>query len=84
MDFIHSPKPKPTRASMPVNVHLCPINEMARPDRDLTHPRQAGQSAGPSKSPAQHLWTSEEQPSIPPFTYSSIDTVTLCQSSLTQ
>lgn len=67
MDFIHSPKPKLTRALMPVNVHLCPINEMVWPDRDLTRPRQAGQSAGPSKSPAQHLWTSVEQPSIPPL-----------------
>lgn len=50
---------------MPVNVSLCPINEIFSMDQDLTHPRHAGQSAGPSRSPAQHLWTSAQQPLIP-------------------
>lgn len=50
---------------MPVNVSLCPINEIFSMDRDLTLPGHAGQSAGPSKSPAQHLWTSAQQPLIP-------------------
>lgn len=51
---------------MPVNGSLCSINEIFSVDQDLTRRRHAGQSADPSKSPAQHLWTSVQQPLIPP------------------